>query len=70
MKLRPMSAFDPTRPALVHDELNDRTFEWKPEWAESYGEALDDSRRWGSVGKVEWDGLVLDGWRPLLTVVA
>jgi hypothetical protein len=70
MKLRPMFEFDPTRPALVHDELNDRTFEWKPEGAESYGKALDDSRRWGSVGKVEWDGLILDGWRPLLKVVA
>jgi hypothetical protein len=70
MKLRPMSEFDPTRPALVHDELNDNTFEWKPECADSYQDALDDSRRWGSDGKVSWDGLSLDGWRPLLTVVA
>jgi hypothetical protein len=63
MKLRPMSEFDPTRPALVHDELNDRTFESKPEWADSYREAADP--RWGSDGKIGWDGLILDGWRPL-----
>ena len=53
MKLRPMSEFDPTRPALVHDELNDRTFESKPEWADSYREAADP--RWGSDGKIGWD---------------
>ena len=26
----PMKEFDPTKPAMVHDRLNDRTFEWKP----------------------------------------
>src|SRR5262245_30811039 len=29
--LRPMSEFDPTQPAMVHDQLNDQTFEWDPE---------------------------------------
>ena len=29
--LRPMSEFDPSKPALVHDQLNDDTFEWLPE---------------------------------------
>jgi hypothetical protein len=24
---RPMSEFDPSKPALVHDQLNDNTFE-------------------------------------------
>ena len=66
MKLRPMSEFDPTRPAFVHDELNDRTFEWKPEWAASYREHAIEDRG----GKIGWDGLILDGWRPLLTVVS
>ena len=37
-KLRPMSEFGPTRPALVHDELNNRTIEWRPEWATNYRE--------------------------------
>jgi hypothetical protein len=26
--LRPMSEFDPSREALVYDQLNDETFEW------------------------------------------
>ena len=29
--LRPMSEFDPSKPALVHDQLNDQTIDWKPE---------------------------------------
>jgi hypothetical protein len=28
--MHPMKEFDPTKPAMVHDRLNDRTFEWKP----------------------------------------
>ena len=28
--LRPMSEFDPSRQALVYDQLNDETFEWLP----------------------------------------
>ena len=29
--LRPMSEFDPSKRAMVHDRLNDETFEWVPE---------------------------------------
>jgi hypothetical protein len=29
--MNPMSTFDPSQPAMVHDRLNDRTFEWTPE---------------------------------------
>jgi hypothetical protein len=29
--LRPMSEFDPSKPALVHDRLNDEMFEWMPD---------------------------------------
>jgi hypothetical protein len=29
--LRPMSEFDPSRRALVYDQLNDETFEWLPD---------------------------------------
>jgi hypothetical protein len=58
--LRPMSDFDPSRPAMVHDRLNDKTFEWKAEWAANYREqAIGDSANEGVVG---WDGLLLDGW--------
>ena len=38
--------------------LNDKAFEWQPEWAEDFhvtsGVHDDDM--------IEWDGLVLDGW--------
>ena len=56
--LRPMSEFDPTRASMVHDSLNDKTFAWKPEWAESYREYANNH----APGVIEWDGLLLDGW--------
>jgi hypothetical protein len=59
---RPMSEFDPTKLALVHDQLNDELIDWKPErYLEHYRQyaALDlDPEK----GLVEWDGLLLDGW--------
>jgi hypothetical protein len=27
----PMSEFDPSKPALVHDKLNDQVIDWEPE---------------------------------------
>ena len=64
-KKRPMSAFDPTRRAFVHDNLNKRAIEWKPEWASHYRKcALIQPN-----GTVEWDGLILDGWRPFVVSV-
>ena len=60
--LRPMSEFDPSVPSLVHDQLNDDTFEWVPaKWREHY-ERYAYQHAPGFVG---WDGLPLDGWRPL-----
>jgi hypothetical protein len=61
-----MSAFDPEMRAFVHDTLNDRELVWKPEWASRY-------RQWAFVqpdGNVEWDGLILDGWRQFVVRVA
>jgi hypothetical protein len=53
-KMRPMSTFDSTRHAFVHDNLNKRAIEWKPEWASHYHEyALVQPD-----GTVEWDGLI------------
>jgi hypothetical protein len=60
--MRPMKNFDPTKPAMVHDRLNDRTFEWKPasmaanyrQYAEPFGPDV-----------IAWDGLLLDGWLPV-----
>jgi hypothetical protein len=60
-----MSEFDPTRAAFVHDELNNKVIDWKPEWAAHYREhAIPEP-----AGKVGWDGLSLDGWRPRLAGV-
>jgi len=51
--MHPMKEFDPTKPAMVHDRLNDRTFEWKPatkqanyeKYAHAFGPDV-----------IEWDG--------------
>jgi hypothetical protein len=57
-----MSEFDPARPALVHDQLNDDTFEWLlEEWREHYARYAQKFED----GLVAWDGLLLDGWQPL-----
>jgi hypothetical protein len=47
------------KPCKVHDRLNNRTFDWKPEWAKAFpkcGEEFEQGR------VIEWDGLLLDGW--------
>ena len=60
--LRPMSEFDPSKSALVHDQLNDDTFEWLPEkYREHYERYAHEPR----LGVIEWDRLLLAGWRPL-----
>jgi hypothetical protein len=60
--MNPMATFDPDRPARVHDRQNDHTFDWHTDWAANY-------RRYARADKVDgsvsWDGLELDGWRPL-----
>jgi hypothetical protein len=52
-----MRTFDPTKPAMVHDQLNDETFEWQPERFHSMSSPHGDDM-------IEWDGLLLDGWTP------
>jgi hypothetical protein len=56
-----MAQFDPSRPALVHDRLNAKTFEWSPEWRVSF----ERYKREAGLGIVAWDGLLLDGWAPI-----
>ena len=56
--LRPMSDFDPAKPAMVHDVLNDDTFAWKPEWAAHYRQYA----RENGPGVIGWDGRLLVGW--------
>ncbi len=53
-----MSEFDPTIRAVVHDRLNDKSFDWDPDWAGHY-RVYAVSEPDGSVG---WDGRILDGW--------
>jgi hypothetical protein len=59
-QLRPMNEFDPTKRAIVHDEMNDKSFEWQPEWAGHYREYATQHTE----GVIGWDGLLLDGWTP------
>ena len=59
--MRPMTEFDPDRPAKVHDTLNDRTFIWRTCWADNWREHAIVA----SDGVAYWDGLMLDGWEPL-----
>ena len=59
--MRPMSELDPSAPAMVHDRLNDRTFQWKPEWRAAYEKHA--ARH--APGVIEFDGLLLDGWNSV-----
>jgi hypothetical protein len=59
---RPMSEFDPSKPALVHDKLNDQVIDWRPE---RHGADYKAGHRDFGDGVIEWDGLLLDGWKPL-----
>jgi hypothetical protein len=56
-----MDEFDPWWPAFVHDGLNDKWFAWKPD---EYREHFQQYARQHGEGVIEWDGLLLDGWRP------
>ncbi len=58
-RLRPMSQFDPSKPAVLHDDLNDKMIAWTGEQADHwhrYAHPHDDG------GIIEWDGLLIDGW--------
>jgi hypothetical protein len=58
LTLKPMSTFDPTRPALLHDQLNDKMLAWTGEELAGWREHANPH----SQGIIEWDGLLLDGW--------
>ncbi|SEP26567.1 hypothetical protein SAMN02990966_04697 [Rhodospirillales bacterium URHD0017] len=55
---RPMSEFDPSEPALVHDLRRDRLLPWSPSFQRSYQRTA----RELAPGVVDYDGLLLDGW--------
>lgn len=60
--MNPMDTFDPDMPCRVHDKVNDQIFEWNPQWASMFREY---GAKWGE-GIVAWDGLLLDGWTPIM----
>ena len=55
---RPMSEFDPSEPALVHDRRRDRMLLWSPAFQRSY----ERTARELAPGVIDYDGLHLDGW--------
>lgn len=56
--LKPMSSFDPSMPALLHDQLNDAMVPWTGEQAEHWRQHTSAYR--GNM--IEWDGSLYDGW--------
>jgi hypothetical protein len=57
--MRSMKVFDPSAPAMVHDHLNDRIFEWSPSWHGAYEKYATEVEP----GIISFNGLLLDGWR-------
>jgi hypothetical protein len=60
----PMAEFDPSKLALVHDKLNDQMIDWEPE---RHGTDYKAGHRDLGDGVIEWDGLLLDGWKRLIS---
>jgi hypothetical protein len=60
--LRPMDAFDPTEPAILHDRLTDTIITWTADQADDYRRAS----RPGGDGTVAWKAYIFDGWGNVL----
>jgi hypothetical protein len=56
---RPMADFDPSKPALVHDKLDDRVIDWQPERYQRHYQAFAMPL---APGVIHWDDRLLDGW--------
>jgi hypothetical protein len=56
---RPMVEFDPSKPAMVHDGLNDQVVDWKPELYQKHYERY--AHPEFNAGVTEWDGPVRIG---------
>lgn len=56
-----MSEFDPSRPCILHDDMNDAEIQWSAD--------SDHCAHWHKYatehtpGVVEWDGYLIDRWR-------
>jgi hypothetical protein len=60
---RPMKAFDPSRPARLHEQLNDRIDDWQPVARETWCRRM----KWHDPAAtvMDWEGLLYDGWEPI-----
>jgi hypothetical protein len=65
LKLRPMSEFDPDKPARIYDNLNEMFFEWDPKWADHYRQTAGPYKGKGYEELTDYDGLELLGWCPV-----
>lgn len=62
-----MTEFDPSRPTLVHDGLNDKWFIWETRWAAKFKNR---PRSDANPHLVRWDAQLLDGWLPMPSALA
>lgn len=60
--LRPMDAFDPTEPAILHDRLTDTIITWTADQADDYRR----TSQMSGDGAVAWKGYLFDGWGNVL----
>ncbi|MBR0961769.1 hypothetical protein JQ566_30980 [Bradyrhizobium japonicum] len=60
--LRPMTDFDPTEPAILHDRLSDTIITWTADQADDYRRAS----RPAADGTVAWKTYLFDGWGNVL----
>jgi hypothetical protein len=58
---RPMTTFDPSKAALLHESLNDDVMGWDPERADDW-RRTSDSHPEG----VHWNGYIFDAWGTVL----
>src|ERR1700760_151683 len=64
--MNPMSTFIPDVACRVHDQLNDRVLDWRPEWAEHYRQYASEH----DTGVIGWTGYSWTaGWVPDATQV-
>jgi hypothetical protein len=56
--LRPMSEFDPSEPAIVHDRRTDRAIPWSPDFEWEFKRRA----KQDAPGVIAFEGLLLDGW--------
>jgi len=54
---QPISTFDPSRAALLHETLNDQAMAWDPERADDWRRTADPHEE-----GVHWDGYIFDAW--------